>query len=181
MPPEPCHRLLSPFRNKRSVDTLQGRSVCPDRNPSGNVGHKAGAVARQGKIAPGLFEFGRAALSMQDCIKACPGMPFWFNSERNAQTTIRKNRVAERWGRWDNPASVHPFCIHGADKMKPMYNYHQAAEDYERIEQAIRYLEKHHQRQPTLQEVAESIHLSEYHFQRLFTRWASAPSAFSSS
>lgn len=55
--------------------------------------------------------------------------------------------------------------------MKSMLDYRQAAEDYERIEQAIRYLEEQHQRQPSLQEVAESVHLSEYHFQRLFTRW----------
>jgi AraC family transcriptional regulator, regulatory protein of adaptative response / methylated-DNA-[protein]-cysteine methyltransferase len=47
----------------------------------------------------------------------------------------------------------------------------QMAEDYKRIEQAIRYLEAHHGRQPSLREVAESVALSEYHFQRLFTRW----------
>jgi AraC family transcriptional regulator, regulatory protein of adaptative response / methylated-DNA-[protein]-cysteine methyltransferase len=48
----------------------------------------------------------------------------------------------------------------------------QLSEDYARIEQAIRYLEANHSRQPDLHEVAESVHLSEYHFQRLFTRWA---------
>jgi AraC family transcriptional regulator of adaptative response/methylated-DNA-[protein]-cysteine methyltransferase len=47
----------------------------------------------------------------------------------------------------------------------------QMAEDYSRIEQAIRYLEAHHERQPSLHEVADSVALSEYHFQRLFTRW----------
>jgi AraC family transcriptional regulator of adaptative response/methylated-DNA-[protein]-cysteine methyltransferase len=47
----------------------------------------------------------------------------------------------------------------------------QMAEDYKRIEQAIRFLEAHHERQPSLREVAESVALSEYHFQRLFTRW----------
>ncbi len=48
----------------------------------------------------------------------------------------------------------------------------QAAEDYARIEQAIRYLETHFREQPELRQVAESAGLSEYHFQRLFTRWA---------
>jgi AraC family transcriptional regulator, regulatory protein of adaptative response / methylated-DNA-[protein]-cysteine methyltransferase len=52
-----------------------------------------------------------------------------------------------------------------------MMDYTQAAEDYRRIEQAIKFLEANYQRQPELQEVAASIHLSEYHFQRLFTRW----------
>ncbi len=52
-----------------------------------------------------------------------------------------------------------------------MVDTRQMAEDYQRIEQAIRYLEAHHERQPSLREVAESVALSEYHFQRLFTRW----------
>lgn len=50
-------------------------------------------------------------------------------------------------------------------------NYKQLNEDYLRIEQAIRYLEAHYQRQPELREIAENIGLSEFHFQRLFTRW----------
>ena len=52
-----------------------------------------------------------------------------------------------------------------------MNTYLQLSEDYQRIEQAIRYLEANFQRQPELAEVAASVHLSEYHFQRLFTRW----------
>jgi AraC family transcriptional regulator, regulatory protein of adaptative response / methylated-DNA-[protein]-cysteine methyltransferase len=52
-----------------------------------------------------------------------------------------------------------------------MIDTSQMAEDYKRIEGAIRYLEAHHERQPSLGEVAESVALSEYHFQRLFTRW----------
>jgi AraC family transcriptional regulator of adaptative response/methylated-DNA-[protein]-cysteine methyltransferase len=48
----------------------------------------------------------------------------------------------------------------------------QRSDDYQRIEQAIRYLEAHFTEQPNLEEVAASIGLSEYHFQRLFTRWA---------
>ncbi len=48
----------------------------------------------------------------------------------------------------------------------------QEATDYQRIEQAIRYLQDNARRQPGLAEVAAHIGLSEYHFQRLFTRWA---------
>ncbi len=50
--------------------------------------------------------------------------------------------------------------------------YEQLAEDYRRIEQAIRFLEENYRRQPSLAEVAEHVGLSEYHFQRLFSRWA---------
>jgi AraC family transcriptional regulator of adaptative response/methylated-DNA-[protein]-cysteine methyltransferase len=52
-----------------------------------------------------------------------------------------------------------------------MVDTSQMVEDYKRIEQAIRFLEAHHERQPSLGEVADSVALSEYHFQRLFTRW----------
>lgn len=55
---------------------------------------------------------------------------------------------------------------------RTMSNYEQAAEDYDRIGKAIRYLEANYRRQPSLKEIAEHLHLSEYHFQRLFTRWA---------
>lgn len=48
----------------------------------------------------------------------------------------------------------------------------QLSDDYQRIEQAILYLETHFKDQPTLEDVAASAGLSEYHFQRLFTRWA---------
>lgn len=44
--------------------------------------------------------------------------------------------------------------------------------NYQRIEQAIRYLEENFQRQPELDEVAEKVHLSSFHFQRIFTDWA---------
>jgi len=50
-------------------------------------------------------------------------------------------------------------------------DYAQLSEDYERIEQAILFLEANYKAQPSLNEVATSVHLSEYHFQRLFTRW----------
>jgi len=48
----------------------------------------------------------------------------------------------------------------------------QASDDYQRIEQAIRYIEANATRQPELSEIAAHLNLSEFHFQRLFTRWA---------
>ena len=50
--------------------------------------------------------------------------------------------------------------------------FFEQSEDYERIAQAIAYLENHFQEQPSLDEAAASVHLSTYHFQRLFKRWA---------
>jgi AraC family transcriptional regulator of adaptative response/methylated-DNA-[protein]-cysteine methyltransferase len=50
-------------------------------------------------------------------------------------------------------------------------DYTQLSDDFERIEQAIKFLEANYRAQPSLTEVAGSLHLSEYHFQRLFTRW----------
>ncbi len=44
--------------------------------------------------------------------------------------------------------------------------------NYQRIEQAIKYLEDNIQRQPELDEVADKVHLSPFHFQRIFTDWA---------
>ena len=43
--------------------------------------------------------------------------------------------------------------------------------DYQRVGQAIRYVEEHYLDQPSLKEMAQSVGLSEYHFQRLFSRW----------
>lgn len=51
-------------------------------------------------------------------------------------------------------------------------DYIQLSEDYNRVEQAIRFIDANALHQPDLRDVAESVHLSEYHFQRLFTRWA---------
>jgi AraC family transcriptional regulator, regulatory protein of adaptative response / methylated-DNA-[protein]-cysteine methyltransferase len=44
--------------------------------------------------------------------------------------------------------------------------------NYQRIEQAIQYLQENFQRQPELDELAEKVHLSPFHFQRIFTEWA---------
>ncbi|MFC1665606.1 helix-turn-helix domain-containing protein, partial [Pseudomonadota bacterium] len=52
------------------------------------------------------------------------------------------------------------------------YNPKQNAADYGRIEQAIRYIEKNYQQQPTLEMIAAQSGLSSYHFQRIFKRWA---------
>jgi AraC family transcriptional regulator of adaptative response/methylated-DNA-[protein]-cysteine methyltransferase len=53
-----------------------------------------------------------------------------------------------------------------------MQAVNQLCEDYQRIEQAIRYIEANAHAQPELGEIAANLNLSEYHFQRLFTRWA---------
>lgn len=44
--------------------------------------------------------------------------------------------------------------------------------DFERIAQAIAFIQNHFQAQPTLEEIAAAVHLSPYHFQRLFSEWA---------
>jgi AraC family transcriptional regulator, regulatory protein of adaptative response / methylated-DNA-[protein]-cysteine methyltransferase len=48
----------------------------------------------------------------------------------------------------------------------------QIANDYDRIEKAIYFLEEHFQRQPNLDEMADVVGLSPFHFQRIFRRWA---------
>ena len=50
--------------------------------------------------------------------------------------------------------------------------YSQQALDYQRVAEAIRYVEDNFQQQPTLDEIAASVHLSKHHFQRLFKQWA---------
>lgn len=44
--------------------------------------------------------------------------------------------------------------------------------DYERIEKAINYINKHFKEQPSLEEIANAIHVSPYHFQKMFRDWA---------
>jgi AraC family transcriptional regulator of adaptative response/methylated-DNA-[protein]-cysteine methyltransferase len=56
--------------------------------------------------------------------------------------------------------------------MNRLNGHSRRATDYERIERAIRYLEKNYRRQPDLKELARGAGLSEFHFQRLFRRWA---------
>lgn len=44
--------------------------------------------------------------------------------------------------------------------------------DYDRIAQAIDFITRQVNQQPSLKEIANAVHLSEYHFQRMFCRWA---------
>ncbi|MBL4707287.1 MAG: helix-turn-helix transcriptional regulator, partial [Flavobacteriales bacterium] len=44
--------------------------------------------------------------------------------------------------------------------------------NYNRIAEAISYIQQNFTEQPTLDEIAERVHLSPFHFQRLFTNWA---------
>jgi AraC family transcriptional regulator of adaptative response/methylated-DNA-[protein]-cysteine methyltransferase len=44
--------------------------------------------------------------------------------------------------------------------------------DYQRIAQAIEYLETNYREQPDLDDLAAHLNLSPFHLQRLFTRWA---------
>ncbi len=44
--------------------------------------------------------------------------------------------------------------------------------NFNRIEEAIDYINTNFKSQPSLDEIAGKIHLSPYHFQRLFTEWA---------
>lgn len=50
--------------------------------------------------------------------------------------------------------------------------FSQAAMDYARVERALRFLNAHYLRRPTLDEIAAHVHLSSFHFERLFQRWA---------
>jgi len=43
--------------------------------------------------------------------------------------------------------------------------------DYDRIAQAILFIQDHWRKQPPLKDIARAAHMSEFHFQRLFTRW----------
>ena len=52
-----------------------------------------------------------------------------------------------------------------------MTTMEQLCADYQRIEEAIAFLERNFLRQPALGEIADHLQLSEYHFQRLFSRW----------
>ena len=45
------------------------------------------------------------------------------------------------------------------------------ASDYYRIEQAIRFIEENHERQPELDQLAAHLRMSPFHLQRLFRRW----------
>ena len=44
--------------------------------------------------------------------------------------------------------------------------------DYQRIENAIKFIEDDFKSKPTLKEIAQAVNLSEFHFDRMFTKWA---------
>lgn len=44
--------------------------------------------------------------------------------------------------------------------------------NYQRIADAIQFIQDHFQEKPSLDEIAEHVHLSPFHFQRLFSEWA---------
>lgn len=44
--------------------------------------------------------------------------------------------------------------------------------NYQRIAEAIEYIQTHFKEQPKLDDVAKKVHLSSFHFQRLFSEWA---------
>lgn len=44
--------------------------------------------------------------------------------------------------------------------------------NYNRVAEAISYIQQNFKQQPQLDEVAKKVHLSPHHFQRLFTEWA---------
>ena len=50
--------------------------------------------------------------------------------------------------------------------------FSQDSSDYNRIENAIKYIEDNFRNQPSLEEIANSVHVSKYHFERIFKRWA---------
>jgi AraC family transcriptional regulator of adaptative response/methylated-DNA-[protein]-cysteine methyltransferase len=58
---------------------------------------------------------------------------------------------------------------------------HEPPGDYERIAEALRYLEDNRRRAVPLTELADAVGLSPFHFQRLFTRWVGvSPKRFAS-
>ncbi|WP_107039131.1 bifunctional helix-turn-helix domain-containing protein/methylated-DNA--[protein]-cysteine S-methyltransferase [Brumimicrobium mesophilum] len=48
----------------------------------------------------------------------------------------------------------------------------QAILNYQRIAEAIEFIQENYKNQPTLDQIAKKINLSPFHFQRLFTEWA---------
>jgi AraC-like DNA-binding protein len=81
------------------------------------------------------------------------------------KSTAKRHQVQARRG-WGAAFQQDPG---GVQKGKAVFL---SMTDYERIEQAIRYLRTNAHRRPTLADIAHSVHLSIFHFQRLFTRWA---------
>ena len=73
----------------------------------------------------------------------------------------------------DNLDTLNDQAISGAESpADSMRAGEQSTLDYARVAAAIRYLDAHHDSQPSLDAVAAHLHLSPWHFQRLFARWA---------
>lgn len=51
--------------------------------------------------------------------------------------------------------------------MKP-----QADINFQRVAEAIEYIQLHFKEQPSLEDIADNVHVSPYHFQRIFSDWA---------
>jgi AraC family transcriptional regulator of adaptative response/methylated-DNA-[protein]-cysteine methyltransferase len=66
----------------------------------------------------------------------------------------------------------HPYPIFGHSKTNTFMRVTRQNINYQRIEQAIAYLQENFHRQPDLDEVAGNVHVSPFHFQRLFSEWA---------
>jgi AraC family transcriptional regulator, regulatory protein of adaptative response / methylated-DNA-[protein]-cysteine methyltransferase len=64
--------------------------------------------------------------------------------------------------------------------MNAIARCHDVTSDYDRIAQAIEFLDTRRTQQTGLQEIADAVGLSPFHFQRLFTRWVGvSPKRFS--
>jgi len=44
--------------------------------------------------------------------------------------------------------------------------------NFQRVAEAIEYIQQHFKEQPSLEDIAENVHASPYHFQRIFSDWA---------
>lgn len=91
-------------------------------------------------------------------VTCCPGVQFlahtaqWLPADSKIRVEILQ-KLCYTWSMTEN-------------------HFVQQSTDYERVEEAIRYLEANFHQRPSLEEIASSVHLSKYHFQRLFKRWA---------
>ena len=93
-------------------------------------------------------------------------------------TAVPYARFMNTYSEHDTKTLVHPMPFDRTEaEFDPPLNpsagrFQQAAADYQRIEQAIRFLEANAAQRPSLADAADHVGLSPHHFQRLFTRWA---------
>jgi AraC family transcriptional regulator, regulatory protein of adaptative response / methylated-DNA-[protein]-cysteine methyltransferase len=67
---------------------------------------------------------------------------------------------------------IETFKFKRASFLQIFQNMEQQNIDYQRIAEAIGYLNDNFKQQPNLNDVAAHVHLSPQHFQRIFTAWA---------